>query len=269
MKKIEKIERKIRQKEYLLDREQRYLRKRSELNEVLEEVFDKLTLMTIYDLMKSGEIKEFYGVLSAGKESRVYLALGKDSKIAVKIYLVLSAEFKRNRITYVASDPRFKKIPKNFREFIYLWARREFNNLEKAYQAMIKVPKPIFVKNNVLGMSFMGIDDIPYPKLVELSLSKDEYNEIYKDVLESIYKLYNNAGLIHGDLSEYNIFINEENKPIFMDFSQAVLSSHPLANDFLHRDIKNITKFFNKKGVAVIDEEEVFNWIVGSENGKP
>ncbi|MEM2986823.1 MAG: serine protein kinase RIO [Nitrososphaerota archaeon] len=265
---IDKIEKKIRQKEYLLDREQRYLRKRSELNEVLEEVFDKLTLMTIYDLMKSGEIKEFYGVLSAGKESRVYLALGKEGKIAVKIYLVLSAEFKRNRIFYVSSDPRFKKIPKDFREFIYLWARREFNNLEKAYQAMIKVPKPLFVKNNVLGMSFMGIDDTPYPKLVELSLSKDEYNEIYKQVLENIFKLYNNAGLIHGDLSEYNIFIDEKLNPIFMDFSQAVLSTHPHANDLLHRDIKNITKFFNKKGVTIIKEEEVFNWILGKKDGE-
>jgi RIO kinase 1 len=266
--KIDKIEKEIRQKEYLLDREQRYLRKRSELNEVLEEVFDQLTLMTIYDLMKSGDIKEFYGVLSAGKESRVYLALGKEGKIAVKIYLILSAEFKRNRAIYVSSDPRFKKIPKDFRDFIYLWARREFNNLEKAYQAMIKVPKPLFVKNNVLGMSFMGINDTPYPKLVDVSLSKDDYNEIYKKVLENMFKLYNNAGLIHGDLSEYNIFIDENLDPIFMDFSQAVVSTHPLANDLLRRDIKNITKFFHKKGVATINEEEVFNWIIGTENGE-
>ena len=72
----DKLEKRLRMREYRYEREQRYLRKRSELNEVLEEVFDQQTLMTLYELMNRGLIKDFYGVVSAGKESRIYYAEG-------------------------------------------------------------------------------------------------------------------------------------------------------------------------------------------------
>ena len=97
----EKAEKKLRIREYRYEREQRYLRKRSEFDEVLEEVFDRQTLMTIYNLMNKGLIREFYGVVSAGKESRIYLAKGRDDvDLAVKIYLIISAEFKKRRMMY-------------------------------------------------------------------------------------------------------------------------------------------------------------------------
>ena len=126
----EKVEKRLRIREYRYEKEQRYLRKRSELDEVLEEVFDRQTLMTIYNLMNKGLIKEFYGVVSAGKESRIYLAKGRDDvDLAVKIYLIISAEFKKRRMMYTMYDPRFKRVPRDFRDFIYLWARREYSNL--------------------------------------------------------------------------------------------------------------------------------------------
>ena len=60
----EKVEKKLRIREYRYEKEQRSRRKRSELDEVLEEVFDRQTLMTIYNLMNKGLIREFYGVVS-------------------------------------------------------------------------------------------------------------------------------------------------------------------------------------------------------------
>jgi len=155
----DKLEKKLRMREYRYEREQRYLRKRSELNEVLEEVFDQQTLMTIYELMNRRLIKEFYGVVSAGKESRIYYAEGGGGEaLAVKIYLITSAEFRKTRSMYVLHDPRFQRVPKDFRDFIYLWARREYRNLKDAYEVGVPVPRPYFVRNNVLGMQFMGVD---------------------------------------------------------------------------------------------------------------
>jgi len=61
----------------------------------LEEVFDRATLMVIYQFLNSGVIYEVHGVVNAGKEARVYLGKNKEGKdLAVKIYLTASAEFR-------------------------------------------------------------------------------------------------------------------------------------------------------------------------------
>jgi len=262
----EKVEKKLRIREYRYEREQRYLRKRSELDEVLEEVFDRQTLMTIYSLMNKGLIKEFYGVVSAGKESRIYLAKGRDDvDLAVKIYLIISAEFKKRRMMYTMYDPRFKRVPKDFRDFIYLWARREYSNLEAAYEAGVPVPKPYFVRNNVLGMEFIGEDGKRYPTLVEIELAKEDYEEIYPKVIDALKKLYRDARLIHGDLSEYNIFVLPNNDVILIDLSQAVRVEQPIADSLLLRDLKNIIRFFRKNGVETPEPEQLFEEITGKE----
>ena len=260
----DKLEKKLRVREYRYEREQRYLRKRSELDEVLEEVFDQKTLMTIYELMNRKLIKDFYGVVSAGKESRIYYAKGgNDEDLAVKIYLITSAEFKKTRSMYIAYDPRFQKIPRDFRDFIYLWARREYRNLEAAHEAGVPVPKPYFVRNNVLGMQFIGEDGKRYPLLTEVELEPELYPKIYKQVIDAVKKLYRGAKLIHGDLSEYNIFITPEDKIILIDLSQAVRIEQPVADELLLRDLKNIVRYFGKMGVEAPDPEELFLEIAG------
>jgi len=260
----DRVEKKLRRREFKYEREQRYLRKRSELDEVMEEVFDKQTLMTIYELMNRKEIKEFYGVVSAGKESRIYLAKsGNGEDIAVKIYLVTSAEFRKNRSMYIAYDPRFKMVPRDFREFIYLWARREYGNLEAAYEAGVPVPKPYFVRRNVLGMEFIGEDEKRYPTLIEIELTLEDYEEIYPQVIEAVRKLYSGAKLVHGDLSEYNIFILPDNRIVLIDLSQAVHVEQPVAERLLLRDLRNIVRYFRKKGVETREAEELFEEIVG------
>jgi len=260
----DKLEKKLRAREYRYEREQRYLRKRSELDEVLEEVFDRRTLMTIYELMNRGLIDDFYGVVSAGKESRIYYAENRDGEpLAVKIYLITSAEFKKTRSMYVAYDPRFQRVPRDFRDFIYLWARREYRNLEDAYEAGVPVPKPYFVRNNVLGMQFIGEDGKRYPLLMEVELEPEVYPSIYEQVLDAVKKLYREAKLIHGDLSEYNIFITPEDRIILIDLSQAVRIEQPVADELLLRDLRNITRYFKKMGVETPEPEELFIEIAG------
>jgi len=260
----EKAEKKLRIREYRYEREQRYLRKRSEFDEVLEEVFDRQTLMTIYSLMNKGLIKEFYGVVSAGKESRIYLAKGRDDvDLAVKIYLIVSAEFKKRRMMYAMYDPRFKRVPRDFKDFIYLWARREYSNLEAAYEAEVPVPKPYFVRNNVLGMEFIGEGGKRYPTLVETRLERGDYEEIYPKVIEAVKKLYRKAKLIHGDLSEYNIFVLPNRDIVLIDLSQAVRIEQPIAEPLLLRDLKNLVRFFRKNGVEVPEPDELFAEITG------
>jgi RIO kinase 1 len=72
---------------------------------------------------------------------------------------------------------------------------------------------------------------------------------------------YTKAGLVHADLSEYNI-LWWKNKPVIIDVSQAVLKEHDNAARYLYRDIQNLTFFFRKLGVATTDPKEVVTHIL-------
>ena len=246
-----------REKAYETERLMRH--KRSEEYEALEEVFDRSTLMIIYDLMNKGTIDEIHGVVSAGKESRVYW--GKDrqgNELAIKIYLTGSAEFRKGMLMYIEADPRFKGIRHDTRSLVFAWTQKEYRNLQQAAEAGVRVPKPIFVRNNVLVMEFIGKDGVNAPSMKELPPKNPE--KTYKALLTYLKKLYGKAELVHGDLSEYNIMIWNDH-PVLFDMSQSVLLSHPMADSLLHRDLTNLNKFFKRLGVKVLSTEDSYRQV--------
>jgi len=225
---------------------------------VMEEVMDTSTLMTLYDLMNSQTIRKFYGVISSGKESRIYYATtGDGAPMAVKIYLVESAEFKRNRLPFVANDPRFKRVPADFRRFIDLWAQREFRNLVESRASGVPVPKPYFVRRNVLGMEFIGLDGQRYPLLSEAELDAGISAKLYDRLLDIVGDMYSRAGLVHGDLSQFNVMVTDTWDLYIIDLAQAVTRRHPLAEGLLRRGLETLNKFFARKGVEVRDAESI------------
>ncbi len=252
-----KIDKKIKRDIARYEREQRFKIRDKDDIETIEEVFDTHTLLTLYDIFNAGIIRRLDGVIGSGKEARVYLGMN-DGVFAVKIYLVSTAEFKK-RMQYIIGDPRFKSIKKGMRSIVRLWARKEFENLKRAYNNDILVPKPIYLKENILIMEFIG-DDKRAPTLNEYD---DVTREHYEQMIEIINKLYR-AGLIHADLSEFNIFVHN-GKLIPFDFGSAVDISHPNADHFLERDINNINRFFTKKGVEVYEVESIMRKVKGYE----
>ncbi|PCN51291.1 serine protein kinase RIO [Candidatus Geothermarchaeota archaeon ex4572_27] len=232
--------------------------KDSEHEETVEEVFDRTTVMTIYKLMNAGVIGEFKGVVSAGKEARVYAATDSEGNpIAVKIFLTKTAEFRRGRMKYILGDPRFEGMRLADRNIVYAWAAKEYKNLKLAYEAGAYVPRPIKQEKNVLVMEFIGENFTPAPILKDLP-RVTEY--MFLQVLRQVRILYRRAGLVHADLSEYNIFYYKR-KPILFDFGQAVLTSHPNAEAYLVRDISNVIQFFRERGVAVLDLDTALEYV--------
>lgn len=233
--------------------------KDSRLFEVVEEVFDFRTLMALYELLNKGVIGRMYGVVATGKEARVYWAQTPEGEdIAVKIFLVQTTEFRRNRLIYIMGDPRFKKIKKGFRNIIDLWCTKEFVNLKRAYKSGVRVPRPYAKNYNVLVMEFIGDPEErgrPAPLLKEADLKNPE--EAFNTLRGFIEKLYLDAKLVHGDLSEYNVMVRG-NELVLIDFGSAVDIRHPLAADFLSRDINNVYKFFQKLGVETGSPEELY-----------
>jgi RIO kinase 1 len=224
-------------------------RKDEDLLKTVEEVFDAFTLQALYKLINKKVIDVLYGVVDTGKESRVYWAKSPQGEdLAVKIFLTSTREFKKTVLQYIDGDPRFEKIRRDTRHIVYAWALKEFKNLERAYEVGVSVPRPIAVHKNIIVMTFIGENGVPAPLLKDAEVG--DYEEMFWRVVDNIKALYRKARIVHADLSEYNIMVWKEN-PVFFDFGQAVLTSHPNADLFLERDVKNIVSFFKKRGVEV------------------
>lgn len=241
------------------ERESRLLVKRSEDYQVFDDVFDVQTIMIINDLRDDGVIQHVRGSLAAGKESKVYIAVAPNGSLRIlKIYLTVSAEFKK-RMQYIVGDPRFSDIKPGSRSLIAAWARKEFKNMKAAHAAGVRVPAPIAVKKNVLVMEFIGDSEgNSVPPLVESEVTSDDYRQ----VMEQVTLLYQKARLVHADLSEYNIF-KTGNGIMLFDFGSAVDIQHPNSKQFLVRDVMNVNRFFEKRGIKVLDSARAVEKIKG------
>lgn len=241
------------------EKKSRYLRKRSEDYQVVEDVFDKATKMALYRLINKGALHTLIGVVRTGKESRVYWGKKPDNTdVAVKIYLTVAADFRR-RLPYIQGDPRFADAGGGIQNIVDVWAKKEYRNLTEAYKAGVRVPQPFNLNRNVLIMQFIGVDGTPAPTLresVEVTL-KD-----YRNVIEQVNLLYKKAGLVHADLSEYNIF-KWRDEVILFDFGSAVSIEHPNAEEFLQRDIENLNRFFSKKGIRTLSVQTLIKKVKG------
>lgn len=227
----------------------------------IEEVFDQSTRLVLFSFMNEGKLDELHGVVSAGKEARVYWGKSKEGKeIAVKIYLTSSAEFLKGMRKYIDGDRRFKNVKHNTRSLVFTWAQKEFRNLTEASRAGVRVPKPIAVKNNVVLMEFIGEHGVSAPSMKEQPPSSPE--KVYAVLLTFIERLYRKAELVHGDLSEYNMMV-WKGKLVIFDMSQSVPTSHPLAEYLLRRDLENVNRFFSRLGVNVKPVDEIYKQVVG------
>jgi RIO kinase 1 len=222
---------------------------------VMEEVFDRSTLMVLYDFLNKRVIDAIYGVVKAGKEARIYW--GKDpneNELAIKIYLTTSADFKKGMLPYIEGDPRFAHVHRGTRSLVYTWAQKEFKNLQRAYEVGVKVPQPVAVEKNVLIMEFIGKNGVSAPLMREAPLRNPK--RVYRQLLTYLRRLYRKGGLVHADLSEYNIMIRR-GKPVVFDVSQAVSIKHPMADQFLQRDLENLYRYFKKLDIDVLSVEEM------------
>ncbi|MHA1713095.1 MAG: serine protein kinase RIO [Candidatus Ranarchaeia archaeon] len=244
--------------------DKRYIRKKkSDDRKTTEGVFDTKTLFYLYYLITHGFISYLHGVISTGKEANVYygereIIAGKDldfSGIAVKIYRTSTADFKRMK-EYIQGDPRFRKIRRGIRPLVYAWAQKEYQNLVRMVKVRIKVPDPIVAKGNILVTRFIGEDGIPAPRLKEYRItSRAEAKNLFKKLFKYVKLLYRDAELVHADLSEYNVLMLGE--PYIIDVSQAVHIEHPLAEEYLERDVSNLVRYFTGLGVKTRTVEEL------------
>ncbi|MHA1584131.1 MAG: serine protein kinase RIO [Promethearchaeota archaeon] len=227
------------------DRQRVKTKRKTEEHAASGGVFDKFTLTNLHKLLSKGIIQEFVGIISAGKEANVYFAYGEDDKpLAIKIYKIDPQNTKWMK-NYIIGDPRFKKIGTSTHKIIYTWCKKEFKNLTQMLRHGIPVPTPLIHRDNVLVMEYIGDQSgTPAPRLKDVDEFEDPLKEL-QYLISLIKKMYVEAHLVHGDLSEFNI-LYYNNRQIIIDVSQAVSVYHINAPAYLKRDLINVLKFFSK-----------------------
>ncbi|CAK9802518.1 Serine/threonine-protein kinase RIO1 [Anthophora quadrimaculata] len=228
----------------------------------VEQVLDPRTRMILFKFLNQGIIAEINGCISTGKEANVYHATSKTGvEFAIKIYKTSILQFK-DRDKYVTGEFRFRHgyCRHNPRKMVRTWAEKEFRNLIRLQQGGVNAPKPILLRSHVLLMDFIGTDGWPSPKLKDVVLTASKPRKLYRECIETMWKLYNKCKLVHADLSEYNILYHDGSL-IMIDVSQAVEHDHPMALEFLRKDCTNITEFFKKNDVGVMTIKALFDFI--------
>jgi RIO kinase 2 len=197
--------------------------------------YDCLALNT---LVKRGVLESISASpVGRGKESDVYKGITPAGRlVAVKFHRVGRTSFRQTRRLRVYVGDR------HHISWLYqsrLAAESEFNALKILFAASVSVPEPVDWNRHVVVCEYLeGVELSEAPPLREAATFRDQ-------LVEEVGKAYS-AGVVHGDLSEYNVLVVEDT-PVLFDWPQWVSSSHPSALYYLKRDLLNILKFFKRK----------------------
>jgi RIO kinase 1 len=137
-----------------------------------------------------------------------------------------------------------------------LWPMQEWTMLRRAWAAGASVPYPVEQTEHGLLMEFIGDESQAAPKLAQARLSPAELASAWQQLISNLCAL-TMAGLVHSDLSAYNL-LWWEGRLVVIDLPQAVeFTTNTDAFDLLHRDVANVGDWFNRRGIAV-DVEAVY-----------
>jgi RIO kinase 2 len=217
-----------------------------------------LDMLALRSLVERGVLEALGEKLCVGKESDVYSGLAPGGeRVIVKFHRVGRTSFQRIvRVRHYAA----KKPYATWFELAKLSGQREFRALEELYRVGALVPKPLSYSRHVVVTAY--IDG------VELYLYRDPVDPeamLYK-ILETLRKAYVEVGIIHGDLSEYNVLVSivdDEEEPYIIDWPQYVERDFPDAERLLRRDVSYIARFFAKRYGVSIDEEKALKYVKG------
>ncbi|ENN96318.1 Non-specific serine/threonine protein kinase [Methanocaldococcus villosus KIN24-T80] len=216
--------------------------------------YDALAIDALY---KKGILKAIGNKLGVGKEGDVYNVLLSDDREAV-------LKFHKHGRTCFTRGKRYREFVSNKHHISWLYmsrltAEREFEILNELFPT-VKVPEPIAQNRHAIIMGKITGEELKVLDLEKL-MSKEEIEELFNKIIEEIKKAYK-IGYIHGDLSEFNILLDENLDFVIIDWPQAITKGHPDAEFYLKRDINNIVRYFKKYKIKA-DPDEIYKYVVG------
>ncbi len=210
---------------------------------------------------KLEHVVEVVSIIKSGKEATVYRAVLDGILVAMKVYKDPEERSFRNTGEYLqgkyyrkasereamAKNNKFAKKTKHEN-----WVKREFFMLQKLFIAGAHIPEPILQVDNVIFMQLLGDEELAAPRLCDVELTEEEAKDAFRSIIGDV-KLFWTHGIVHADLSAYNI-LWWQSTPFIIDFPQSIdRKTHPTPNEVLQRDLKNIAYHFKQYFVVDVD----------------
>ena len=204
----------------------------------------------LQSLIDDGVIDEVMRPLKSGKEAAVYVVrAGKDVRCA-KVYKDMAQRSFQQRVQYqegrkVRGSREARAIGKaskyGRKQQETAWKNTEVDALYQLRDAGVRVPEPFGYFHGVLVMELVvDADGHSAPRLGEVELSPEQARGFHRLLVRQVVKMLC-IGLIHGDLSEYNVLVAPDG-PVIIDFPQVVSAAgNNAARSMLLRDVNNLT----------------------------
>lgn len=218
----------------------------------------------IEPLVDDGLVDEVIRSLKSGKEAAVYVVRCGDEIRCAKVYKEADQRSFRQSVLYqegrkVRNSRRARAMEKGSRygrqEQESAWQNAEVIALYRLADAGIRVPKPYNFIDGVLLMELVtDADGQPAPRLNDLEMSAEQAITYHRFLIEQIVRMLCD-GLVHGDLSEYNVLVGSDG-PVIIDLPQAVdAAGNNNARMMLERDVGNMAAYFGQFAPELLKTE--------------
>lgn len=202
-------------------------------------------------LLDDGIVDEVTRQLKSGKEASVYVVRCGSQVRCAKVYKDMAQRSFQQRAQYqegrkVRGSRQARAMAKSTRygrkEQETAWKNTEVDALYQLVAAGVRVPQPFGFFNGVLLMELLtDADGNSAPRLGEVELAPEQAREFHSFLINQVVRMLC-VGLIHGDLSEFNVLI-DANGPVIIDLPQAVnAAGNNNAFAMLERDVRNVTE---------------------------
>jgi RIO kinase 1 len=209
----------------------------------------------IQPLIEDGVVDEVIRQLMSGKEATVYVVRCGSEIRCAKVYKEAAKRSFKKAVTYqegrkVRNSRRARAIEKGSKfgrkQQEETWQNAEVDALYRLDRAGVRVPQPYGCFDGVLLMELVTDDEGDVaPRLNDVSMSAEQAIEDHTMVMHYV-KLMLCAGIVHGDLSEFNVLVDDYG-PVIIDLPQAVdASANNNAQAMLERDINNMTAYYGQ-----------------------
>jgi RIO kinase 2 len=213
--------------------------------------------LAINTLVKAGLIEEFGHKLGVGKEADVYDALTSEGgRVAVKFHRLGRPSFRQTRRKRGYAAERVGWLFQS-----RLAAEKEYGIMRLVYSVGVAVPEPLGQNRHLVVMGMIEGGELARWKNLVSPV------RVLRRVMLNVRKAYLKAGVVHADLSEYNIIVVPNMKILIIDWPQAVRRDHPNAGELLARDVSCVLRFFARRFGISAEFGGVLDYVTGKTRG--
>ena len=213
------------------------------------------TPKSLEPLVLDGLVDEVIRPLKSGKEAAVYVVLSEGQVRCAKVYKEANKRGFHKQSLYqegrkVRNSRQARAMAKNSsfgrKQQEEVWQNAEVDALYRLAAVGVRVPKPYNFVEGVLLMELVTDEHgSAAPRLNDLVLSHDQALEYHGILITEVVKMLC-AGIVHGDLSEFNVLVDADG-PVIIDLPQAVdAAANNNASIMLERDVNNMTAYFGR-----------------------